>query len=145
MGTIVKFQNEKDSDWKFLLCIQQSCDSVRIGKEEIRSFLFLPLVQGIKGEAVVVGENNHLIVDNKSYSIELHKFSPINETEAQIVAQFIPQVNQYAFKDITGKLFIWVAELKEMFAQHIVSAYASQLSRVGIDNSEWIRLVGKKK
>lgn len=145
MGTIIKYQNENDSEWKFLLCIQQSCDSVRIGEEETRSFLFLPLVQGIKGEAVVVGENYHLIVDNRSYSIELHKFTPINKLEAQITAQFVPQDNQYVFTDITTKKYFWVAELKEMFAQHIVSAYASQLSRVGIDNSEWIRLVGKKK
>ncbi len=145
MGTIVKYKNEKDSDWKFLLCIQQSCDSVRIGQGEERTFLFLPLVPGIKGEAVVVGENHHLIVDSKSYSIVLHKFSPKNDSDAQITAQFLPQDNQYVFKDITEKQFFWVAELKEMFAQHIVSAYASQLSRVGIDNSEWIRLVGKKK
>lgn len=145
MGTIVKFQKVNESDWSFLLCIQQSCDSVRIGQGEERTFLFLPLVQGIKGEAVVVGENHHLIVDSKSYSIELYKFSPRNGSDAQIIAQPLPQDNQYVFTDITGKQFFWVAELKEMFAQHIVSAYASQLSRVGIDNSEWIRLVGKKK
>ena len=99
------------------------------------------LQQQGKGEAVVVEDNKHLIVDNKSYSIELHKFSPIEETDAQILAY--QKDGQYVFKDTENKQYIWVAELKEMFAQHIVSAYASQLSRVGIDNSEWIRLVGK--
>ena len=145
MGTIVKYQEESESDWRFLLCIQQSCDSVRIGRNEERNFLFLPLVQGIKGEAVVVEENYHLFVDSKSYSIELHKFAPNNDSDTQITAQYVSPNNKYVFTDITGKRFIWIAELKEMFAQHIVSAYASQLSRVGIDNSEWIRLVGKKK
>lgn len=134
-GTIIK----KDED-RFLICIQQRCDSVRISKEEERSFLFLPLQQNGKGEAVVVEENKHLIVDNKSYSIELHKFKPI-ATDVQILAK--PQNDQYVFTDIENKQYIWVAELKDMFAQHIVSNYASQLSRVGIDNSEWIRLVGK--
>lgn len=145
MGTIVKIPKVDEADWDYLLCIQQSCDSVRINKGEIRNFLFLPLIRGIKGEAVVVEENKHLIVDSKSYSIELRKFSPTNERDSQITAHLIPQDNQYVFTDITGKQYIWVAELKDMFAQHIVSAYASQLSRVGIDNSEWIRLVGKKK
>ena len=139
-GTIVKYK--KTNRWHFLLCIQQRCDSVRIAKEEARSFLFLPLQQKGKGEAVVVEENKHLIVDNKSYAIELHKFKPI-ETDVQILAK--PQGDQYVFTDIENKQYIWVAELKDMFAQHIVSAYASQLSRVGIDNSEWIRLVGKTK
>lgn len=141
MGTILKYQN--GDDWKYLICIQQSCDSVRIQKGEERSFLFLPLIKGIKGEAVVIEGNDHLIVDGKSYSIELYKFSPINEMDTQIIAQLIDN-ERYIFIDKDGRQFVWLAELKEMFAQHIVSAYASQLSRVGIDNSEWIRLLGKK-
>jgi len=138
-GTIIKYKEED----KFLICIQQSCDSVRISADEERPFLFLPLVQGIKGEAIVVGEQDHLIVDNKSYSIELHRFSP-NENNANITAE-LKENGEYVFEDTDGKKFVWVAELKELFAQHIVSAYASQLSRVGIDNSEWIRLIGKTK
>ncbi|MDY6288351.1 MAG: response regulator receiver domain, partial [Bacteroidales bacterium] len=138
-GTIIKYKEEN----KFLICIQQSCDSVRISADEKRTFLFLPLVQGIKGEAIVVGEHDHLIVDNKSYSIELHRFSPY-VNNANITAE-LKENGEYVFEDTDGKQFVWVAELKEMFAQHIVSAYASQLSRVGIDNSEWIRLVGKTK
>lgn len=142
-GTIIKYKAEEEDKWKYLICIQQSCDSVRISAGEERPFLFLPLVQGIIGEAIVVGEQDHLIVDNKSYSIELHRFSP-NENDSNIKAE--PKENgEYVFEDTDGKQFVWVAELKELFAQHIVSAYASQLSRVGIDNSEWIRLVGKTK
>lgn len=138
-GTIIKYKEED----KFLICIQQSCDSVRFSPDEERTFLFLPLVQGINGEAIVVGEQDHLIVDNKSYSIKLHRFSP-NENNANITAE-LKENGEYVFEDTDGKQFVWVAELKELFAQHIVSAYASQLSRVGIDNSEWIRLVGKTK
>lgn len=142
-GTIIKYKAEDEDKWNFLICIQQNCDSVRIPADEGRTFLFLPLVQGIKGEAIVVGEQEHLIVDNKTYSIELHRFLP-NENEANITTKFKDK-NEYVFEDTDGKQFVWVAELKEMFAQHIVSAYASQLSRVGVDNSEWIRLVGKTK
>lgn len=142
-GTIIKYKAEEEDKWKYLICIQQSCDSVRISADEERPFLFLPLVQGIKGEAVVVGEQDHLIVDNKSYSIKLHRFSP-NKNNANITAE-LKENGEYVFEDTDGKKFVWVAELKELFAQHIVSAYASQLSRVGIDNSEWIRLIGKTK
>lgn len=143
-GTIVKYK--RVNCWKFLLCIQQSCDSVRIGidgKEKKRIFLFLPLLIRGKGEAVVVEENKHLFVADKSYSIELHEFSPREKTDAQILA--VSRNGQYVFTDTKKEQYIWVAELKKMFAQHVVSAYASKLSRVGVDNSEWIRLVGKKK
>lgn len=141
LGTIVKCKGKDDADWKYLLCIQQRCDSVRIQSQEMRTFLFLPLVKGIKGEAVVVGENDHYIVNNKTYSIELHEFSP-SANDAHIAARQIEN-NEYIFQDKNGINYIWVAELNEMFAQSIASAYASQLSRVGIDNSEWLRLVGK--
>lgn len=139
-GTIVKYK-KTPKRWNFLLCIQQSCDSVRISPKEKRTFLFLPLTQDTKGEAVITEENKHLIVDNRSYSLESHKFSPTNNKETLIIAKKIK--NEYVFQDSDKKQFIWVAELKKLFAQHIVSAYASQLSRVGIDNSEWIRLIGK--
>ena len=137
-GTIVKYK--KSTNWNYLLCIQQRCDSVRIPKEG-RTFLFLPLTQDKTATAIVVGENGHMFVKNGSHSIELHEFAPNNDNEP-IMAKQYKQIG-YAFKDKTEKYYVWVAELKEMFAQHIVSAYASQLSRVGIDNSEWIRLVGK--
>lgn len=141
LGTVVKCKGKDDADWKYLLCIQQRCDSVRIPVQEKRTFLFLPLIKDIKGEAVVVGENDHYIVNNKTYSIELHEFSP-KGNEAFIAAQ-LSENKEYIFQDKHGVNYIWVAELNEMFAQSIVSAYASQLSRVGIDNSEWMRLVGK--
>jgi len=137
-GTIVKYK--KSTNWNYLLCIQQRCDSVRIPKEG-RTFLFLPLTQDKTSTAIVVGESDHMFVKNESHSIELHEFVPNNDNEPIIAKQY-KQIG-YAFKDKIDKYYVWVAELKEMFAQHIVSAYTSQLSRVGIDNSEWIRLVGK--
>lgn len=138
-GTIVKYK--KSTNWNYLLCIQQRCDSVRVPKKG-RTFLFLPLTQDKTSTAIVVGENDHMFVKNESHSIELHEFVPNNDNEPIIARQY-KQIG-YAFKDKIDKYYVWVAELKEMFAQHIVAAYTSQLSRVGIDNSEWIRLVGKK-
>ncbi len=138
-GTIVKYK--KSINWNYLLCIQQRCDSVRVPKEG-RTFLFLPLTQDKTATAIVIGENDHMFVKNESHSIELHEFAP-NKDNEPIIAKQYKQIG-YAFKDKIGKYYVWVAELKEMFAQHIVAAYTSQLSRVGIDNSEWIRLIGKK-
>ncbi len=138
-GSIVKYKNS--TNWSYLLCIQQRCDSVRVPKEG-RTFLFLPLTQNKTSTAIVVGDNEHMFVKNESHSIELHEFVPNNNNEPIIARQY-KQIG-YAFKDKMDKYYIWVAELKEMFAQNIVTSYTSQLIRVGIDNSEWIRLIGKK-
>jgi hypothetical protein len=35
--------------------------------------------------------------------------------------------------------FIWILDLKEAHAQRIANLYAARLSRVGLDESEWLR------
>ena len=139
-GTIVKhFLDESE---EYLLCIQQRCDSVRINNGERRNFLFLPLKESPGGEAIVINNRTHLIVNNKSYALKLYEFTP-KEDETQIITT-MTEDGKCVFKDCNGNSFEWIAELKNLFAQHLVSTYVSELARVGIDNSEWIRLIGKK-
>ena len=38
----------------------------------------------------------------------------------------------------------WVVDLKEMQAQRILNSYCAQLSRVGLNESEWLRLIAKQ-
>ena len=138
-GTIVKVgQNDTT---KYLLCVQQRCDSVRLSEGEQRNFLFLPLKEGNDGEAIVIDAHKHLILNKKSYALESYAFSA-TEQETSVITQ--DRDGQSVFIDANGNLFEWVAELKDLFAQHLVALYTAELSRVGIDNSEWIRLMGKK-
>lgn len=139
-GTIVRYipndqATEKDM---YLLCIQQRCDSVRIKGE--RTFLFLPLKESAQGEAIVINHKKHLVVDNQSYALKLYQFQP-TESETQITTT-VTDAGICVFKDCSGNLFEWIAELKELYAQHIVATYAAELSRVGVNNSEWMRLGG---
>lgn len=137
-GTIVKIRQNDTT--KYLLCIQQRCDSIRLSEEEQRNFLFLPLKEGNGGEAVVIDAHKHLILNKKSYALESYAFSS-TEQETSVITQ--DKDGQSVFIDANGNLFEWVAELKDLFAQHLVALYTAELSRVGIDNSEWIRLIGK--
>lgn len=131
-GTIVKVKVGKNE--KYLICIQQRCDSVRL-RDDARSFLFLPLSTENKGVAVLIDEPNLHYVRIKTYDLEIHQFKSNNNF---VLAE--EQDGKYVFKDNDNKDYIWVAELNEMMAQHIVTNYSSALSRVGIDNAEWVRL-----
>lgn len=137
-GTIVKIEQNGIS--KYLLCIQQRCDSVRLKEGVQRNFLFLPLIEGNGGEAVVIDAHKHLILNKKSYALESYTFSA-TKNETSVITQI--KGGKKVFVDVNNNLFEWVAELKELFAQHLVALYAAELSRVGIHNSEWIRLIGK--
>lgn len=135
-GTIVKYTHNDEEE--YFLCIQQSCDSTRIQSE--RNFLFLPLLQDSRGEAIVINHDKHLFVENKSYAVQVFTFATKN-SETQITSEI--RDGKCVFIDSQNTLFEWVAELKDLFAQHIVSQYAANLSRVGLNNSEWMRLMGK--
>ena len=68
------------------------------------------------------------------------KFKPIGEN-APVIA--IKEKDSFVFESSHNKKFTWVVELKEMHAQRIVNNYCAQLSRVGLNESEWLRLYKK--
>lgn len=128
------------SNTLYYICIQQRCDSVRIN--EVRRFLFLPL--GEKGKLFPLIINNELPLypANSSYEIKTIKFNPNNsETTIQASKQ---EDGKYIFKSTYGESYQWVIDLKEMHAQRIVNNYCAALSRVGLNESEWLRLKDKE-
>lgn len=136
LGTVIKFC-KKDEDDKYYICIQQRCDSVRI-KEE-RRFLFLPLED--KGEyPLIVNSSLKLFPNKSSFAIKTIKFKPL-EGSAIIQASMIN--GKYIFTSSYGEAYEWVVDLKEMQAQRILNGYCAQLSRVGLNESEWLRLMAK--
>lgn len=138
-GTIV------ESSGNYYVCVQPRCDTVRIeaeqdGQQAERQFLFLPLLEKGNGSAVII-DDNILRVDNKSHHIMISVFSP-NEDRNDIV--FRKQGEKYLALDIQETLFEWKGELKELQTQRINASYSTELSRVGLDESEWLRLKGKQ-
>ena len=134
-GTIV------ETSGHYYVCVQPRCDTGRIeakeeGQNAERNFLFLPLSEKGKGHAVVV-DDKILIANNKSYGLRMFLFVP---QAGYKDIQFNEQNGQYQVLDKNGNLFVWKGELKELQAQRINTDYSNQLSRVGLDESEWLRL-----
>lgn len=132
LGTVVR----SDSD-QYYICIQQKCDSLRIVNE--RRFLFLPLSES--GEyPIIVNNGKTLFTSKKSYELKTIKFKPIGENAP---VRAIKENDSFVFESSHNEKFTWVVELKEMHAQRIVNNYCAQLSRVGLNESEWLRLYKK--
>jgi len=139
LGSIISKDKEE-----YLLCIQQPCDSVRIPPNTSRKFLFLPLVKNNIGEPIVLENSTVLFVANKSYSPEIHSFTNKDKDRDSIFAFSTEDNSSFYFQDDDGIKYYWIADLKNSFAQKIVGEYSALLSRVGVDNSEWLRLKRKK-
>ncbi|WP_299222594.1 response regulator receiver domain [uncultured Aquimarina sp.] len=138
LGTVLRSTKNKDN---FYLCIQQKCDSVRLYGQE-RKFLFIPLNISNNGKfQLVTSEGLKLSIDKKSFSIRTIKF---NGHENDGVVKAVLQADgsflfTQKYTEHEDEQFSWELDLKDLHAQRIVDEYASQLSRVGLDESEWLR------
>lgn len=137
----------------YWICIQQKCDSVRIVGNESRKFLFLPL-EKIDGDkkfnflALVEGNYLKLKINFNTHQLRTIKF---NATLNEMVTArkfgsnrkniFIPVYNKKHIKydNSFDENFEWIMDLKDGHAQRVANHFSSQLSRVGLDESEWLR------
>jgi len=138
LGTVIKSMNNPDN---YFVCIQQRCDSVRIEQDSERKFLFLPLSKAENEEFnFITPDGIKLLLDKRSYSIKTIKFK-CEDKNREIKGKRSSDNDSYKFKESydNGDVFEWVFDLKDLHSQRIVTDYASQLSRVGLDESEWLR------
>lgn len=141
LGTIV---HDRGRDI-YLLCVQPRCDSVRLTGE--RQFPFLPLSAADVGYDYVLlhgaGVVTLQLVD-EPYSIEMIGFQPWTETDREVLAK--GDGDDLFFK--SGALqtnFQWIAELRADHAQRVANMLAGKISRVALNESEWLRLNAKNK
>lgn len=138
LGTVVLFQND------FMVCVQPRCDSVRIDLAEARTFPFLPLIiagddDGRHEYTVAHPDGSGLIrlwLQCKPFAIRTFPFKP-DESRSVRARDVKGRWNFYA----TGtRRFQWVADLKPEFAQRVAVDLAAELARVGLTESELVRL-----
>lgn len=126
----------------YYLCIMPACDCLRISKEG-RSFPFLKMQNHKDGRAFYVKEKNGFIplrLSLKAYDLRYFDFKPLVD-QGEIVAKLNPSNGERRFltKGKPPTALDWVAELKPAHAQNVINAFAAQLARVGLTESEWLR------
>jgi hypothetical protein len=136
LGTLIK-SSKYDI---YYICIQQKCDSVRIPKENERKFLFIPLTVSDDKFDILTPDGTKLRKSKDSFSLRTIKFV-CSDDSGVIVA--INEDGKFMFKQkyttSEDEQFEWILDLKDLHSQRIIIDYTSQLSRVGLDESEWHR------
>lgn len=139
LGAIVR-----DTDRKYLLCLQPSCDSVRLDGKQ--TFLFVLLEENNDHPEHVVPfraedktDFTGLKVPNKGYTrVVTFEFSPDSMTE-KVLAERDKKNDVLYFKSVDGHEFTWIAQLKQRPALRTVSKIGQQMSRPGFDEFEPFR------
>jgi len=138
-GTIIK-----DANKKYWVCIQPLCDCGKI--ENKRAFPFLPLVSGNKedGFDTILKDDKEILYfqsNKKPQDLKMITFEQKNDSKNMIYGE--GQKGKFYFQDTDQKKYTWVGELKHKHALRISNVFAGNLSRVGVDESEWLRLHAK--
>ncbi len=130
----------------YLVCLQPRCDSVRLDSGTPRGFPFLPL-QTVDREkevgrdfVVAEPESRKLIrlqLRMKPFHLVIHEFMPGPQRHVQAESA---GDGAWTFSDAAGQEFRWVAELKPEFAQRVAADFAAEIARVGLAESELMRL-----
>ena len=141
LGVILR---EMGGEGRYLICLQPLCDSVRLNGQK-RPFVFCYLESPNNGKKIT-----HSIVDSKNNLIQLlYKPRILNcfisiftsTTDAMLAVE--DEKSQFIFIDDNRNEYEWIAELKPEQAQRAAEEFGRTLTRVGLTESEWLRLKAK--
>lgn len=130
---------------RYLLCLQPVCDSVRLG-DESRAFIFCVLNETMDETSFthcirnVNGDVIKLVYKPKVTGVFVSNFETEIATERAVKDDKV----RFIFEDENGKDYEWIAELKTEHAQRAAEQFGRELSRVGLTESEWLRIKAKK-
>lgn len=132
----------KDEHECYWLCVSPACDCARISTTG-KNFIFVPINKEMTdGIPIVLDQNIIKSVDIHPYSINMWHFSSKEENKP-VKAENDNET--YVFTDAEGNKYQWVLTLKRLYAQRITEKLSSQISRVGLNISEWLRTKGNDK
>lgn len=141
LGSII-YKIEESGEKNYFMCLQAKCDSVRVKKGQRFIFLELEKKDGdSKFNFISKDTDNQPLkfrYKNKSYDIKTFKFDP-TERKDIVLAQLDNESSMYYFQTTWGEKLFWLFDLKDLHAHRIANIFASQLARVGLDESEWLR------
>ncbi len=142
LGTIIQGEDET-----YLMCLQASCDSVRIKNQG--SFLFVGLdkkdtdpehVVPIRPDNAIGFDYIGLSTSSESYrATRTIMFSASQDTET-VSAEKNDHPSSFCFKDTEGKKYLWVADLKRRRALRTAQRLAQDMGRLGFDEFEPYRV-----
>ena len=143
LGTILVSKINKNEN--FWICLQPRCDSVRIFDKT--AFPIIPMEEvddNTKEFEIVVkhrGKPVLLKVGKKVPQLQMLTFQPTDLSQGFVAAKRCG--SYWKFESECGASFEWIDELKDAHAQKIVVEFAEQFSRIGVNDSEWVRRSGK--
>lgn len=130
-------QAGSDVDRSWWMCVQPLCDSVRL--QGPRDFPLIPVRKDLNGPAAMVRSADRTPT-GISFVTQLHRLKKarfVPNGMGAVVAQGSPSMCY--FTDADGVRYDVVARLRPELASQVVHSLGSAATRIGADQSEWLR------
>jgi hypothetical protein len=127
---------------KYYLCVQPLCDCMRISGKRNFPFLELKVISNDeKRFDLVIKDNGNYIkvqICFRPYDSLFVEFKANNKTK---IVESREDDNKFVFSSTheSPHKYLWLGELKFAHAQRVANEFATKFSRVGLDESEWLR------
>jgi len=138
LGVLLEEVPDGDGTAQRLLCLQPRCDSVRLTKE--RGFLMVELEKDNSTFDLIVMDDQEptsFRLNHKDPRLTTIVFKP-SKTEKAVVAD--KSDGAWVFLDSQDRRWRWLGEVRETQVLSYVAKLTGNYSRIGIDQSEWLRL-----
>jgi hypothetical protein len=146
LGTIVRLAGQNGGEAEHWVCVVPVCDALRLKSDQPYDFPFLRLWEGISGQrggaGCVVEDIKQALVElvapAKIRDLRIQSFTPRNG--AGVVIAERDGAGFWLVAD-DGKRYEWVGQLKAAHAQRLANNVGQALSRVGLSEAEWVRVM----
>ncbi|SDZ69267.1 response regulator receiver domain [Pseudomonas salomonii] len=131
--------------FEYILCLQPKCDAVRLDVlTNPRGFSFVEIVQCSSGYELVLPIESTCETFNLPYKDLIIRTIRFAASAGRSVVAAEKEDSRWVFTDSSGKKWRWIAELREQNSLSLVNKIMSSLTRVGLNQSEWLRLQSSK-
>jgi hypothetical protein len=145
-GTVVRRRLAAESPWEFAFCLIPICDSLRLETKKAR-FPFWRLVEDLytgsgkrRGMVLYLPEGSLITLTAGGKATDMLWLEEFTVDAATQTVRAAATDGVFRF-DGTESQIQWVAQLKPLHAQRIALDIGDHLSRVGLDEAEWLRVL----
>ena len=146
LGSVLQYREQDEEQDRYILCIQPVCDCVRLKTPTV--FIFAELKadeEATEGSLFLIVKPEPPVIKltytPNSYRCLATTFVP--DEESRMIVSKANETN-ICFEDNDGQVYNWIDQLRPSHAQRAVEKFASNLSRVGLSESEWLRSLARK-
>jgi len=138
LGTLLK--ETGDAGTQYWVCLQPSCDAIRLDTD--RPFPLLPLeeVTDPTSEFDLVLRHDACFLrfryKRKFHEVTMRSFKP-DPAQRRVISKL--EGGCPVFVDSDNRSYRWLGELKTAHAAKLAQELAHHASRIGVDESEWLR------